>query len=401
MSDSLPPDPVALGSPTPGRPPNAVIQHHLDSETESVRSGLTAAGWTLDADGPWQLHWSNARPSAAIYAALGPDQRVNHFPGIVPLVRKDELHDHLAFANAADGRPWDFPRSFSMPDEFDALVQAAAADPDRVWIVKERDGSMGRGMYLVHDVTKLEPDPATIVQRYIDDPLVFPHRPFKHVLRVYTLVTMMEPVTAYVYPEIVVKVTSQQWRPAAESLDELAIHLTNPTVQMAYSSSEDPVQAIGRADFAERLATVGVSMDAVWADIRTMIADVLETFAPTISVLSSVYTPWPSSCFELVGFDLMLDSKATPWLLECNLSPALGTRSPAHTASGAAQRLAKGGAVDGMLNIVGLSSQQLRSHEPAERVEEEMAACGRYEPLLVLGRPTDRAPSEAVTSQSD
>ncbi|KAG1647387.1 Tubulin polyglutamylase TTLL6 [Nymphon striatum] len=106
--------------------------------------------------------------------ALGPHQRVNHYPGIIPLVRKDELHDHLAFANADEGRPWRFPRSFSMPDELDELRAAANADPDRVWIVKERDGSMGRGMYLVHDIEKLEPDPETIVQEYIDDPMVFP-----------------------------------------------------------------------------------------------------------------------------------------------------------------------------------------------------------------------------------
>ncbi|KAG1647388.1 Tubulin polyglutamylase TTLL6 [Nymphon striatum] len=382
-------------------PPNAVVHHHLDSETQSIRHELTNAGWTLNNDEPWQLHWSNARPSAATYAALGPHQRVNHYPGIIPLVRKDELHDHLAFANADEGRPWRFPRSFSMPDELDELRAAANADPDRVWIVKERDGSMGRGMYLVHDIEKLEPDPETIVQEYIDDPMVFPDVPFKHVLRVYTLITMIDPLTAYAYPELVVKVTSQEWRPAAESIDELARHLTNPTVQMAHSDSNDPVQAIDRATFAQRLDTVGVSMDAVWTDIRTMIADVLQVFAPTISVLSSVFTPRPSSCFELVGFDLMLDSNAMPWLLECNMSPSLGTRSPADSSSGAAQRLAKEGAVAELLDVLGLRSHQLRSHDPIERVREETAALQRYEPLVTLGQPAGRAPEPVVTSRSD
>ncbi len=371
----------------PQSAPNAIIHHHLESETETVRNGLSDAGWTLNAEGPWQLHWSNARPGADVYAALRPDQRVNHFPGIIPLVRKDELHDHLAYVDADRGRPWRFPRSFSMPDQLDALTSAADSDPGQVWIVKERDGSMGRGMYLIHDLKNLKPDPATIVQEYIDDPLIFPNSPFKHVLRVYTLVTMIEPLIVYVYPEIVIKVTSQEWRPAADSVEELARHLTNPTVQMAHSDATEPVLAIDRAEFSSRLETVGVSMESVWSDIRTMIADVLRTFAPTISVLSSVYTPSPSSCFELLGFDLMLDSTATPWLLECKLSPSLGTRSPANTASGAAQRLAKQGAVADMLELVGLTTR-LRTAEPAERARQELAARGKYEPLLVLGEPT-------------
>ena len=365
--------------------PNAIVNHHLDSETASVREGLERAGWVVNGDQPWRLHWSNGRASGEIYRSLTQSQWVNHFPGIVPLVRKDELHDHLAHADADANRPWRFPRSFSMPDGLASLKAAAQANPDQVWIVKERDGSMGRGMYLVHDLNGFAPDPNTIVQEYIDNPLVFPDWPFKHVLRVYTLITMIEPLTAYVYPEIVVKVTSQAWRPASASLHELARHLTNPTVQIANSDSDDPVQAIDRASFAARLDSVGQSIDEVWSKTCTMIADVLQVFAPTISTLSGVYTASPTSCFELVGFDLMLDEEATPWLLECNMSPALGTRSPAGTTSGDAQRRAKNGAVNDMLAILGLTTHEQRSNEPSERVKEESAHLGRYVPLVVLG----------------
>ena len=35
-----------------------------------------------------------------------------------------------------------------------------------------------------------------------------------------------------------------------------------------------------------------------------------------------------SQCFQVFGFDVMLDATGRPWLLEVNLDPALGTESP-------------------------------------------------------------------------
>lgn len=42
-----------------------------------------------------------------------------------------------------------------------------------------------------------------------------------------------------------------------------------------------------------------------------------------------MYCPFPrTNCFELFGFDVLIDQDLQPWLLEVNLTPAMGCDSP-------------------------------------------------------------------------
>lgn len=62
--------------------------------------------------------------------------------------------------------------------------------------------------------------------------------------------------------------------------------------------------------------------------IRDVIVKSLISVEPHIYNTMSRNTKHKNICFELFGFDILLDSKLKPWLLEVNISPSLSSSSP-------------------------------------------------------------------------
>jgi hypothetical protein len=66
--------------------------------------------------------------------------------------------------------------------------------------------------------------------------------------------------------------------------------------------------------------------------------------------MSSAYimhVPFRNNCFQLFGFDVMIDANLTPWLLEVNMSSSLSCDSPLD------QKI-KAGMLADLLNLAGV-----------------------------------------------
>mmetsp|Transcript_21574 Transcript_21574/g.3525 ORF Transcript_21574/g.3525 Transcript_21574/m.3525 type:complete len:94 (-) Transcript_21574:306-587(-) len=81
----------------------------------------------------------------------------------------------------------------------------------------------------------------------------------------------------------------------------------------------------------EYLADNGVDVDELWTRICDLVIKTLCSIQPALGHAYRSCQPddaYGSMCFEILGFDVLIDSKLKPWLLEVNHSPSFSTESP-------------------------------------------------------------------------
>ena len=97
-----------------------------------------------------------------------------------------------------------------------------------MWIVKPANMSRGRGIYIIDDVSEVSVDDLSIISRYISNPLLINGHKFD--LRIYVLVTSVDPLRIYVFKEGLARFASQVYQTRAGGKGNKFVHLTNYSI---------------------------------------------------------------------------------------------------------------------------------------------------------------------------
>lgn len=133
---------------------------------------------------------------------------MNSIPGSRSLGNKDQLWTNLSRMMKKFGQEYDFmPRTYILPREihkFECAWQKYRVGS--TWIVKPPTSGHGRGIRVINQWWEIPKWHSMIVQRYISRPRLINGSKFD--LRIYVLVTSVNPTRIYIYKEGLVRFAS-------------------------------------------------------------------------------------------------------------------------------------------------------------------------------------------------
>ena len=176
------------------------------------------------------------------------------------------------------------------------------------------------------------------MQRYLHKPFLIDKLKFD--LRIYVFLCGVDPLRVYFYKEGLCRLATAEYKPPNQhNLDNLYMHLTNYAINKMSSNyvanknvESDDLGHKRSLTFAMKyIQETGHDAEAVLHDIKAVIIKTLCTVQPMLCHTYRSCQPDDvenSMCFEILGFDIFLDDKLKPWILEVNHAPSFSTDSP-------------------------------------------------------------------------
>lgn len=233
-------------------------------------------------------------------------------------------------ANATDGRA-SFETTLQaqapqlleqLPPNWDESTAPELQQSKSIWIAKPSLTNGGSGLELVTStgalLTALRASPELrewVVQRYIERPLLVDRRKFH--LRVYVL--CVGRLKVYVCKDILALFSLREYD--STKLAERDAHITNTCVQNPESPEEERRSVQMWDEVVEEIrkekgSEAGVAAEAAFEEICKTVSDIFNAVSPEQTTFMAL-----PNCFELFGFDFLLDEVFHPWFLEANAEP--------------------------------------------------------------------------------
>ena len=319
-----------------------------DLNKDVIIQNFTDRFWEeTDDDDDWNIFWASVNTirqifSGKSYIKLTDYQVLNHFPNFYELTRKDLMaknikkYKKLLLKEGKSVDHLDFlPLTYVLPQDMSIFIEEFKKYPNALWILKPNNKCQGQGITLLNKTSKVKKmnfskkvttdnnqtvniNDIYVVSKYIENPFLMGGKKFD--LRIYCLVTTFHPLKAYLYQQGFCRFCNEKFSVDVSDINNIYMHLTNVAIQKKY----EKYQKSNGGKFS--LQNLHFYLENVYGyerakkchqDITQVIIGAL------LSVQNVMFND--KHCFELYGYDILIDQNLKPWLIEINSSPSLST----------------------------------------------------------------------------
>lgn len=304
-------------------------------------------------------------------------QRINHFRNHYELTRKDLLVKNVKRMvrymekeyGKAEAAKFDFIcPSYVLPQDYGLFQEEFKRQPGSLWIMKPVGRAQGKGIFLINKLSQIQQwrkernnvekllasSPSTsssstalaasnddvndnaqsdaqnnnepeidrqyldmyICQKYIENPYLIGGKKFD--IRIYVLVTSYTPLVVYIHRNGFCRFSNFQFSLASKDINNLYIHATNVAIQKTspnYDSSKG-------CKWLLRNLRQYLSSKHGEKRVNDMFTELEAMIVRSLMCVQRVMIQ-DKHCFELYGYDVLIDDNLKPWLIEVNASPSL------------------------------------------------------------------------------
>ena len=187
-----------------------------------------------------------------------------------------------------------------------------------IWIVKPGGLSRGRGVNCIDQLndilSNIKPGNQTVIQKYIENPLIIKKKKFD--IRQWVVMSDINPLTLYMYDTPYIRFGAEEYN--INDFKNVFSQLTGNSIakhSTQFNKSEIEGDMWETEQFREYIKTT-YGKDH-WPEIQEKIKKII-IFALE-SAKHKIFDR--KNCFELFGFDIMVDELLNVYLIEINMSP--------------------------------------------------------------------------------
>lgn len=258
-------------------------------------------------------------------------QKIYHFMGVETFFYKNLLYENYLNMKKYFKAYNYMPKTYEYPKDkskIEKKFKNYKLDIKDLWIVKPTNLFSGAGIHIFKSLHEEKKNRLNnfIISKYLTNPHLLYGK--KYDMRIYVLITGFQPLRIYLYQEGLVRIAADEYNLNLDSIDNKFSHLTNTAINIHNKNYIDPKSEMDESankwnlkTYRNYLKKQNVDVELLFDKIKDIIIKTFISGQRAIIKTSEKLKLNDLNMFNLFGFDIFIDDKFDPYLLEVNTRP--------------------------------------------------------------------------------